>query len=94
MLVCRRARRPRLNRRVIRQGPDASEITLIETARIACPHCQSVTAELMPDTACLHFWPCPVCGRTLTPRSGDCCVFCSYGDAICPPRRRQREALA
>ncbi|HET9293172.1 MAG TPA: GDCCVxC domain-containing (seleno)protein [Gemmatimonadales bacterium] len=48
----------------------------------------------MPHTACLHFWPCPRCGRTLLPRSGDCCVFCSYGDAICPPRRRHPEALA
>jgi hypothetical protein len=27
----------------------------------------------------------------LRPRQGDCCVFCSYSDAICPPRRRTND---
>lgn len=22
------------------------------------------------------------------PKPGDCCVFCSYGDEVCPPRGR------
>jgi len=42
----------------------------------------------MPDDACLHFFECLGCRTVLRPRPGDCCVFCSYGDAPCPPRRK------
>jgi hypothetical protein len=24
------------------------------------------------------------------PAPGDCCVFCSYGDALCIPRQQER----
>ncbi|HJS46866.1 MAG TPA: GDCCVxC domain-containing (seleno)protein [Gemmatimonadales bacterium] len=65
---------------------------MTESARITCPHCQAVTAAVMPEDACLHFWACPACGRTLTPRAGDCCVFCSHSDSVCPPRRRSTQA--
>ena len=43
--------------------------------------------EAMPLDACLYFHPCPGCGVVMRPRPGDCCVFCSYGDAPCPPRQ-------
>jgi hypothetical protein len=39
----------------------------------------------MPTDACLYFLDCPGCGKTLKPKAGDCCVFCSYGDLPCPP---------
>jgi len=26
-----------------------------------------------------------LCGTTLTPKAGDCCIFCSYGTVKCPP---------
>ncbi|MFZ3234262.1 MAG: GDCCVxC domain-containing (seleno)protein [Stellaceae bacterium] len=25
------------------------------------------------------------CGELLRPKTGDCCVFCSYGSMPCPP---------
>ena len=28
---------------------------------------------------------CTGCGQLLKPKAGDCCVFCSYGSAPCPP---------
>jgi hypothetical protein len=28
------------------------------------------------------------CGQRLKPKPGDCCVFCSYGDIVCPPRQQ------
>ena len=34
----------------------------------------------------LYFW----IGRRLRPESGDCCVFCSYGNTACPPVQEQR----
>jgi hypothetical protein len=39
----------------------------------------------MPTDACQYFYDCPKCGALLKPKPGDCCVFCSYGDAKCPP---------
>ena len=41
----------------------------------------------MPENACQHFYRCTGCGGMLEPKPGDCCVFCSYADAICPPRQ-------
>lgn len=54
---------------------------------ITCPHCRVRTAEPMPTNACLRLFECPGCHAVLQPRSGDCCVFCSYGDDPCPPRQ-------
>ncbi len=55
------------------------------TSTITCPHCGHATAEAMPVNACQVFYDCTACGATLRPNSGDCCVFCSYGDVPCPP---------
>jgi hypothetical protein len=44
----------------------------------------------MPTDACLFFWDCPACGTIVRPLRGHCCVFCSYGDAPCPPMQAQR----
>jgi hypothetical protein len=52
---------------------------------ITCPKCGHRAQETMPTNACLFFYDCSACGATLKPKSGDCCVFCSYGSVPCPP---------
>ncbi|HUZ13536.1 MAG TPA: GDCCVxC domain-containing (seleno)protein [Caulobacteraceae bacterium] len=52
---------------------------------ITCPQCGHAATQTMPTDACSYFYDCPGCGALLTPRPGDCCVFCSYGDVACPP---------
>ena len=52
---------------------------------IRCPKCGHRGEETMPTNACLFFYDCPGCGARLKPKSGDCCVFCSYGSVRCPP---------
>lgn len=42
----------------------------------------------MPTDACLHFYDCPRCKMRLKPKTGDCCVFCSYGTVKCPPQQQ------
>ena len=32
---------------------------------------------------------CAGCGSKLRPKSGDCCVFCSYGSVPCPPMQAE-----
>jgi hypothetical protein len=45
----------------------------------------------MPTNACQFFYDCRHCATVLRPLTGDCCVFCSYGDVPCPPIQEARE---
>ncbi|WP_188797052.1 GDCCVxC domain-containing (seleno)protein [Dyella nitratireducens] len=58
---------------------------VILQSEITCPHCGFATVETMPLDACVFFYDCPSCNALLRPKSGDCCVFCSYGSVKCPP---------
>jgi hypothetical protein len=62
---------------------DGNQVWLKST--LTCPACGARTTETMPTDACQYFYDCPGCGTVLKPKSGDCCVFCSYGDTPCPP---------
>ncbi|WP_424363782.1 GDCCVxC domain-containing (seleno)protein [Methylocystis parvus] len=48
----------------------------------------------MPTDACVLAYDCPACHARLTPKHGDCCVFCSYGDVPCPPVQREGRCCA
>lgn len=52
---------------------------------LTCPHCGHITTERMPVDACQWYFECGQCRVLLTPKPGDCCVFCSYGSLPCPP---------
>lgn len=67
------------------QQEAGSIVTLKST--IVCPNCGHQTTETMPTDACQFFYDCVGCGAVLRPEPGDCCVFCSYGSVICPPRQ-------
>jgi hypothetical protein len=52
---------------------------------ITCPRCGHAAIERMPTNVCQIFYDCRGCGARLKPKTGDCCVFCSYGSVPCPP---------
>ncbi|QGM98729.1 GDCCVxC domain-containing (seleno)protein [Methylocystis parvus] len=52
---------------------------------LTCPECGHAEVSIMPTDACLVVYDCRSCGARLTPKQGDCCVFCSYGNVPCPP---------
>jgi len=54
-------------------------------ATLTCPRCGHAERLEMPTDACLFFHECSGCHTVLRPKSGDCCVFCSWGDVACPP---------
>lgn len=54
---------------------------------LTCPHREHQALEIMPIDACQYFYDCKGCGALLRPKSGDCCVFCSYGSMQCPPKQ-------
>ena len=60
---------------------------IVTEARITCPECGFSKVETMPTDACQHFYRCEGCGGLLKPLPGDCCVFCSYADSLCPPKQ-------
>jgi hypothetical protein len=60
-------------------------VDIILHSTITCPHCGHKEKEEMPTDACQYFYACIGCKVLLKPLSGDCCVFCSYGDIACPP---------
>lgn len=59
-------------------------MVLMTLSRLTCPHCGFEEDLKMPSDACQFFHQCARCGTMLKPQSGDCCVFCSYGDVKCP----------
>lgn len=67
---------------------DKAARTLRLDSTVTCPECDTATRVHMPTDACQFFWECPACGALLKPKPGDCCVFCSYGDAPCPSMQR------
>jgi hypothetical protein len=61
--------------------------TVVLHATLTCPECGFAKTETMPTDACQFFYTCSSCGATLKPLAGDCCVFCSYSDQLCPPKQ-------
>ena len=65
------------------EPPTAPDVQ--RTSIITCSSCGTATEAVMPTGECQFFWECPACEGILRPKPGDCCVFCSYGSADCPP---------
>jgi len=63
--------------------PEMANIVCVSV--LTCPECGHQAEETMPDDACVFLYDCKGCGALIKPKSGDCCVFCSYGTVPCPP---------
>jgi hypothetical protein len=57
---------------------------LLATLTCPDPRCQHQQQVLMPTTFCLLSYTCEACSMTHARKSGDCCVFCSYAEKLCP----------
>ena len=58
---------------------------VVPQSTVTCPDCGHVKEETMPTDACQWFYECESCRTLLRPKSGNCCVFCSYGSNECLP---------
>ena len=67
---------------------------VILKSTITCPQCGYIMEENMPVDACQYFYTCEQCKAVLKPKSGDCCVFCSYGNVACPPIQKGKDCCA
>jgi hypothetical protein len=50
---------------------------------ITCPSCEGHEALEIPQGYSQHLYRCPSCSIILKPKSGDCCIFCSFGNLDC-----------
>ncbi|MEX2243426.1 MAG: GDCCVxC domain-containing (seleno)protein [Fimbriimonadaceae bacterium] len=57
---------------------------------ITCPECGYKKEATMPTDMCVIRYECEQCGAVLRPKEGDCCVFCSFGTAKCPPVQSEK----
>ncbi len=60
-------------------------------ATLTCPECKHEQGVDMPTDACQFFYECVNCKTLLRPLDGDCCVFCSFANKLCPVK--QQEAM-
>ena len=60
----------------------------ITKATLTCPQCMHEQAVDMPSVACQFFYECVNCNTVLRPLDGDCCVFCSFADKLCPVKQQ------
>jgi rubredoxin len=58
---------------------------------VTCPFCGFRKEEIIPTDACQFFYQCTNCGRVMRPKTGDCCIFCSYGSVQCLSKQRERK---
>lgn len=61
-----------------------------DESTLTCPECGHQRRERMPTDFCQFYYECLGCGALLRPLPGDCCVYCSYGSAPCPPVQQAR----
>ena len=66
-------------------GAKMTDPQVVLESTLTCPKCGHAEIETMPNDACQWFYECKSCGNVLTPKEGDCCVFCSYATVPCPP---------
>lgn len=57
------------------------------TSEITCPKCGFKKTENLPTDVCVIKYTCKNCNTELTPKVGDCCVFCTYGTHKCPSKQ-------
>jgi len=65
-------------------------MTIELQSTITCPECGHASVETMPTDACQYIYVCKQCRARLKPKTGDCCVYCSYGSVPCPPIQVER----
>ncbi|MGQ9889654.1 MAG: GDCCVxC domain-containing (seleno)protein [Aggregatilineales bacterium] len=61
---------------------------------ITCPMCGYAREETMLTDSCQFMYQCTQCKTVLRPQRGDCCVYCSYGSVVCPPKQLENQQRA
>ncbi len=66
---------------------EKKETSMEEKSTITCPYCGHKKLETLPTDFCQIRYTCESCKKDIYPKTGDCCVYCSYGDHKCPSKQ-------
>lgn len=66
------------------ESGDEAKNTKQTRAMLACPQCGHKQEGEIPTKACVPFYVCKGCRKTIQAKWKECCVFCSYADKKCP----------
>ena len=58
---------------------------------ITYPQCGDARQEIMPTDSGQFLYRRTNCQTLLRPKSGDCCVFCSYGSVLCHSKQEDTQ---
>ena len=58
---------------------------------ITCPKCKHVQPLEIPTISCQAMYKCDGCKEIISAEKS-CCVFCDYGDRLCPVMEEQKKA--
>ncbi|WP_370624068.1 GDCCVxC domain-containing (seleno)protein [Polynucleobacter sp. AP-Feld-500C-C5] len=50
---------------------------------LTCPHCQASEVISIEVGSSYHLYRCHSCSTILKPKSGDCCILCSFANRDC-----------
>ena len=64
-----------------------SSTAISVTSEITCPKCGHKKVETLPTDVCVIRYTCENCKAELTPKVGDCCVYCTYGTHKCQSKQ-------
>ena len=57
---------------------------------LTCPKCGHKQEGEIPTDSCAYYYVCDGYKERIQPIPPDCCVFCSYGDKLCPTSKRNK----
>ena len=79
-----------INQDIARLIAAREALPVVTEALLTCPACDAFQRATMPLDVCTIVFDCQHCGARLRPLDGDCCVFCSYADVVCPPKQHDQ----
>lgn len=59
------------------------------TCVITCPSCSYKSTEIMPVNYCQIWYKCKKCEIVIKPKKDECCIYCSYGNVMCPSKQKK-----
>lgn len=56
---------------------------MIEESVLSCPHCFNKERETLLENVFPASYRCNKCSKTIKIDTGDCCIYCTFGDYPC-----------
>lgn len=69
-------------------------VMVITNCRVRCPKCGVIHEEEMPLQAPATEFKCVNCDAVSKPGKGEHCIYCAFGNVICPEQQQKRDCCS